>query len=168
MREKRFESLRLELLQSGVSPVYVERTILELTEHYSDLELRGARVGARHGRSRPRRATTTLGNDRAIAAAILAHPELLTFSMRYPRVAHCLQSAAAIGALPGLPLMFCIEHRPELARWAAAVGVAATLMGSVLATLNWLIVVPFLSRALLRQKRSRHSYGCTVFSGFQV
>ena len=142
MREKRFESLRLELLQSGVSPVYVERTILELTEHYSDLELAALESGLGTEEA-DRAARATLGDDRAIAAAILAHPELLTFSMRYPRVAHCLQSAAAIGALPGLPLMFCIEHRPELARWAAAVGVAATLMGSVLATLNWLIVVPF-------------------------
>ena len=68
--------------------------------------------------------------------------KLLTFSTRHPRVAHCLQSAVAIGTLPGLPLMFCIEHRPQLARWAAAVGVAAALMSSVLATLNWLIVVP--------------------------
>ena len=142
MREKRFESLRLELLQSGVSPVYVERTILELTEHYSDLELAALESGL-GAEEAARTARVTLGDERAIAAAVLAHPELLTFSTRYPRVAHCLQSAAAIGTLPGLPLMFCIEHRPELARWAAAVGVAAALMGSVLATLNWLIVVPF-------------------------
>ena len=39
--------------------------------------------------------------------------------------------------------MFCIEHRPQLARWGVAVSVAATLMGSVLAVLNWLIVLPF-------------------------
>ena len=142
MREQRFESLRLELLQRGVSPVYVERTILELTEHYSDLELAALESGL-GAEEAARTARATLGDERAIAAAVLAHPELLTFSMRYPRVAHCLQSAATIGALPGLPLMFCIEHRPELARWVAAVGVAATLMGSVLATLNWLIVVPF-------------------------
>jgi len=142
MREKRFESLRLELLQSGVSPVYVERTILELTEHYSDLELAALESGL-GTEDAARTARATLGDERAIAAAIIAHPELLTFSTRYPRVAHCLQSAATIGTLPGLPLMFCIEHRPELARWAAAVGVAATLMGGVLATLNWLIVVPF-------------------------
>ena len=90
-----------------------------------------------------RLAHDTLGNERAIAAAILMHPELLTFSTRHPRVAQCLQSAVTIGTLPGLPLLFCIEHRPELARWGAAVGLAATLMGSVLAALNWLIVVPF-------------------------
>ena len=142
MRDAQFESLRLELLRSGVTPGYVERTILELGEHYLDLESAALAAGFSADEA-ARVAWDTLGNERAIAAAILAHPELLTFSTRFPRVAHCLQSAVAIGTLPGLPLMFCIEHRPELARWGAALGLAATLMGSVLAALNWLIVVPF-------------------------
>jgi uncharacterized YccA/Bax inhibitor family protein len=37
--------------------------------------------------------------------------------------------------------MFCIEHRPELARWSVALGLAVTLVGGILATLDWLIVV---------------------------
>lgn len=134
MREGQFESLRLELLRSGVSPVYVERTILELEEHCSDLE-NAAQASGVCADEAARVALDTLGNERAIAAAILARPELLTFSTRHPHVAQYL-------TLPGLPLMFCIEHRPELARWVAAVGLAATLMGGVLATLNWLIVLP--------------------------
>ena len=142
MRDGQFESLRLELLRSGVTLVCVERTILELREHYSDLESAALAAGLDADEA-TRVAQDTLGSDRAIAAAILAHPELLTFNTRHPRVAQCLQSAVTIGTLPGLPLMFCIEHRPELARWGAAVGLAATLMGSVLAGLNWLIVVPF-------------------------
>ena len=134
MREGRFESLRLELLRSGVNPVYVERTLLELEEHYVDLE--SAALASGLGANEAARvALASLGNERAIAAAFLVHPELLTFSTRYPRVAQYL-------TLPGLPLMFCIEHRPELTRWMAAVGLAATLMGGVLATLNWLIVLP--------------------------
>ena len=142
MRDGQFESLRLELLRSGVTPVYVERTILELTEHYCDLESAALAAGFSADEA-ARVAQDSLGHERSIAAAILAQPELLTFSTRYPRVAHCLQSAVTIGTLPGAPLMFCIEHRPELARWGAAVGLAATLMGSVLAALNWLIVIPF-------------------------
>src|SRR5262245_754434 len=104
MREGQFESLRLELLRSGVTPVYVDRTILELEEHYSDLEGAALAAGV-DANEAARLAMATLGNERAIAAAILAHPELLTFSTRYPRFAQCL-------TLPGLPLMFCIEHRP--------------------------------------------------------
>jgi hypothetical protein len=140
VRDAQFESLRLELLRGGVAPVYVERTIAELGEHYADLQNAALAAGL-SAEEAARSARTTLGNDGLIAAAVLAQPRLLSFRTRYPRVAHCLHSAAAIGTLPGLPLLFCIEHRPELARWGLAFGVAATLMGGVLTALNWLIVL---------------------------
>ena len=140
MPDPAFESLRLELLQSGVDSLYVERTIAELSEHYLDLRDEGVAAGL-DAEEAARGARATLGTDRLIAAAVLARPELLSFSTRWPRVAHCLQSAASIGTLPGLPLLFCIEHRPELARWGMALGAAATLMGGVLAGLNYLIVL---------------------------
>lgn len=142
MRDGQFESLRLELLRSGVSPVYVDRTIVELAEHCCDLESAALASGLSADEAE-RVALASLGNAQYIATAVLSRPELLTFSTRHPRFAHYLHSAAAIGALPGLPLMFCIEHRPELARWGAAISAAALLMGSVLAALNWLIVLPF-------------------------
>jgi hypothetical protein len=140
MRDAQFESLRLELLRGGVTPFYIERTILELEEHYADLESAALAAGSSPEEA-ARTALAALGNEHAIAAAVLAQADLLTFSRRWPRIAHCLQSAAALGTLPGLPLLYCIEHRPELARWSVALGLATTLMGSVLAALNWLIVV---------------------------
>jgi hypothetical protein len=140
MPEAGFESLRLELLQSGVDTLYVERTIAELREHYLDLRDEGVAAGL-SAEEAASSARATLGADSLIAAAVLARPELKSFSMRWPRVAHCLHSAATIGALPGLPLLFCIEHRPELARWSMALGGAATLMGGVLAGLNYLILL---------------------------
>lgn len=140
MREA-LESLRLELLKRGVAPCYVDRTIVELKEHYDDLE-NAALAAGQAPSDAASTAAAALGRESELIAAVVARSELLAFSTRWPRVAHCLHSAAAIGMLPGLPLMFCIEHRPELARWAAAFGVAATLMVSVLAALNWLIVAP--------------------------
>jgi hypothetical protein len=142
MRDARLESLRLELLRGGVNPLYVDRTIVELGEHYADLESAALAAGQTPADA-ARSAAAALGNPSELAAAILARSELLSFSTRWPRVAQCLQSAAAIGTLPGLPLLYCLEHRPELARWSAAIGGAMALMGSVLAALNWLIVVPF-------------------------
>jgi hypothetical protein len=141
MPNEPFEALRLELRQGGVAPVYIERTILELNEHYADLKSAALAAG-RSPAEAAESARTTLGNERAIAAAILARPELLAFSARWPRVAYCLHSAATIGALPGLPLVFCIEHRPELARWGAALSVATTLVAGILAGLDYLIVAP--------------------------
>ena len=104
MRDARFESLRLELLKSGVTPAYVERTIVELSEHQDDLE-RAARAAGFSADEAARNARDVLGDERAIAAAIVAHRELLTFSTRWPRVAHYLHSAATLGTLPGLPLV---------------------------------------------------------------
>jgi hypothetical protein len=142
MRDPQLESLRLELLRGGVSPLYVDRTIVELSEHYADLE--GAALAAGQTPSEAARsAAAALGHESELVAAVLARHELLSFRTRWPRVAHYLQSAAVIGTLPGVPLLYCIEHRPELARWSAAIGGATALMGSVLAALNWLIVVPF-------------------------
>ena len=140
MPDERFESLRLELLRSGVAPALRRTNDLELGEHYADLE--SAALAAGYGAEEAARAArAALGNEREIAAAILARPELLTFSTRWPRVAHCLHSAARSARCPGLPLLYCIEHRPELARWGVALGVATTLMGSMLAVLNWLILL---------------------------
>jgi hypothetical protein len=140
MPDAPFESLRLELLRSGVAPLYVERTIVELGEHYDDLESAGLAAGL-GAEEAARTARATLGNERLIAAAVLARTELLTFRTRWPRLALYLQSAATISTLPGLPLLYCIEHRPELARWSVALGIATTLMGSMLTVLNWLIVL---------------------------
>ena len=140
MREQPLESLRLELLRSGVAPFYVDRTIEELEDHYLDLESAALSSGASPEEA-ARNARESLGDARALVAAIVARPELLTFRTRHPRLAHCLQSAAAIGALPGVPLLYCLEHRPELTRWGVSFGAAMTLMGGFLAALNWLILV---------------------------
>lgn len=140
MPETRFEALRLELQKGGVAPFYVERTLIELEEHRIDLENAALAAGL-DPHDAARLARESLGDEAAIAAAVLCRPELLAFSVRYPRISSYLQSAAEIGTWPGRPLLFCIEHRPDLARWGAAVGVATALVGSVLATLNWLIVL---------------------------
>jgi hypothetical protein len=87
-----------------------------------------------------RSARAALGSEREIAAAVLALPELREWRSRYPRMACCVRSAATLGLIPGMPVMFCIEHRPELTRWAAAVMAAATFIGGILALLDWMIV----------------------------
>jgi hypothetical protein len=135
---RQFEALRLELLRGGAAPVYVERTVLELLEHYTDLE-HDARAAGLDSEAAERRACEQLGEHRAIAAAVLARPELLAWDKRWPRVATCVHSAAVIGTIPGLPLVFCLEHRPELTRWGVALGLATALVGGVACALEWLM-----------------------------
>jgi hypothetical protein len=140
MPSSQFESLRLELLKGGVAPVYVERTILELEEHFEDLE-DDALAAGQSAEEAASNARTALGEQHTIAAAVLSRTELLEWSTRWPRVAFCVRSAATLGVLPGLPLVFCFEHRPELARWGIALSIAAAIVGGVLAWLNWMIVL---------------------------
>ena len=67
MPDAAFESLRLELLRSGVAPLYVERTIVELGEHYVDLESAALAAGLerrRSGAQRARHARQRTGSSR--------------------------------------------------------------------------------------------------------
>jgi hypothetical protein len=135
---RQFEALRLELLRGGAAPVYVERTVLELLEHYTDLES-DARAAGLDAAAAEQRACEQLGEHRAIAAAVLARPELQAWDKRWPRFATCVHSATAIGAIPGLPLVYCFEHRPELARWCASFSLATAFVGGVACLLEWLM-----------------------------
>ena len=139
MPDGRFEALKLELQKGGVAPVYIERTLLELEEHYTDLEQDALAAGLSRDEAR-HAAHAALGAERVIAAAVLARPELREWSSRHPRLADCVRSATTIGLIPGMPVMFCIEQRAELTRWAAAVMAAATFIGAILAWLDWMIV----------------------------
>jgi hypothetical protein len=140
MLDESFETLRATLLRGGVAPRYVVRTLLELEEHLGDLEAAELAAGTVPAEA-ARRAHEMLGDPRAIAAAVLAREELLDWPLRWPRVAYCLRSAATVGTLPALPILYCLEHRPGLARWSASIGMASALVGSVLAWLDWMIML---------------------------
>jgi hypothetical protein len=135
-----FESLKLELLQGGVAPAYVERTILELSEHCEDLE-NDAVAGGLGREDAAREALAQLGSVESIAAAVLARRELWVWTRRWPRTAWCLRSAATIAALPGVPVVFCMDRGPDIARWTAALGSALVLVSALLACLNWMILL---------------------------
>ena len=134
-----FAALRLELLRGGVSPLYVERTILELSEHYEDLESDALSAGMCE-EDAARTALEMLGGADIIAAAVMARPELLSWSHRWPTVALCVRSAATIGAMPAIPVLYCVRSE-EFARWSGAVASALVLVGLLLAWLDWMIVL---------------------------
>jgi hypothetical protein len=138
----RLEALKLELLRGGVSPIYAERTVLELREHFEDLE-RDALAAGLSNDDAARTALAQLGSPESIAAAVLARPELRIWSQRWPIAARCLRSAATVIALPGLPVVYCIDRRAEIARWSIAACSALVLVGSLLAWLDWMTVVTY-------------------------
>jgi hypothetical protein len=139
MPSPQFNELKLELLRGGVAPFYVRRAILELSEHYTDLESDALAAGMASGEA-ARYAQALLGREESLAAAILAHAELLDWSRRWPRVALWLRSATMIASLPGVPVMFCVDNGSGIARWGASLALATLVVGSLLFSLNWLIV----------------------------
>jgi len=136
-----FEALKLELQRGGIAKVYVERTLRELADHLDDLE-RAALASGWSNDEAARLARAQLGSSRAIAAAVLGRPELRRWSRRWPTVASCVRSAAAIGVLPALPVLYVAGRSDHIARWGGAFGAALVLVGSLLAWLDWMITVP--------------------------
>jgi len=135
-----FESLRLELLRGGTADLYVERTLRELADHYEDLARASLAAGC-SSEEADQRARAQLGSAQVIAAAVLARPELKRWSRRWPMVAFCARSAAAIGVLPALPVLYVAGRSDGLARWGGAIGAALVLVGSLYSALDWIIMV---------------------------
>jgi hypothetical protein len=135
-----FEALRLELLRGGTANLYVERTLRELADHYEDLERASLAAGCTNEEA-AQRAGAQLGSAQLIAAAVLARPELRSWSRRWPMVAFCARSAAALGVLPALPVLYVAGRSDEIARWGGAIGAALLLVGSLYSALDWMIMV---------------------------
>jgi hypothetical protein len=135
-----FEALRLELLRGGIANLYVERTLRELADHYEDLERASLAAGCSREEA-AQRARAQLGRPDLIAAAILARPELKSWTRRWPMVAHCARSAAALGVLPALPVLYVAGRSDGIARWGGAIGAALLLVGSLYSALDWIIMI---------------------------
>lgn len=141
MPKPEFAELRDALLRGGVAPVYIRRTLLELDEHYLDLERDGVDAGLslEHAASRAR---AELGSERVIAAAVLARLELKDWTYRWPRLACCLRSVVLVALLPAWPVAFCVYRGRLIARWSVSVALAMLVTGSLLLSLHWMILHP--------------------------
>jgi len=131
--------LRAMLLEGGVAPCYVERTILELKEHYTDIEI-DALNGGCSASAAAARARALLGSDAAIAAAVCAQQDLLCWSRRWPRCARSLHALALCAVLPAVPVIYCAERGGSIARWSASIGLAVLMTGALLFAMQEVLV----------------------------
>ena len=130
-----FRNLQLTLLAGGVAPRFVERTILELREHYADIELEALNDGLAASDASAR-ARAMLGSEQAIAAAVCARPELMDFAHRWPLCARWLRALAFCAVLPAVPVLYCAQHGSSIARWSASVSLATIVTGAMLLALQ--------------------------------
>lgn len=131
MQRPEFDRIRHELLAGGVAPRFVERTVLELEEHYADIAEDALAAGATPAAA-ARRAREALGREGAIVAAVLAQPELLGFERRWPRSARWLRALAYAAVMPFVPVVYCAHHGGTIARWGASVSLSIVLTSALL------------------------------------
>ena len=87
MPEPAFVDLRRRLLVGGVAPRRVRRLLQELRDHHEELVLEQQRRGS----PRPAEAAMMLlGDEESLARQLLARPELLSWSRRWPWAVYTL------------------------------------------------------------------------------
>jgi hypothetical protein len=129
MRPHPFDHLREPLLRAGIRPRHVNRYLTELAEHYYDAvqdeERRGASAADAVSAARLR-----MGSDQHLMQGVLARPELLAFSVRYPWAVYGLGSllgfAGALAAVGLLTMLFLTaaavivirtQTAPDVSNW---------------------------------------------------
>lgn len=89
MKEPNYILIRKRLLQEGVAPKHVRRTVAELRDHYADLHEEAVRQGCTIQEA-ARAATKRLGSEDDLVAEVVAKPELRSWSSRWPWVIYGL------------------------------------------------------------------------------
>ena len=83
MPQPRFDRLSERLLHAGIAPRHVRRYVRELRDHFDDL-VREEKEGGATRELAETRALSRLGNEDALADAMLSRPELRSFMSRFP------------------------------------------------------------------------------------
>jgi hypothetical protein len=118
MPEPDFRKFRSELLQAGIAPRHVRRTVIELHEHIEDLVEAEIAAGCDADVAR-QNATREMGDLQDIAIAMRACPELQSWSYRYPHLAVVVYPLTCLALIPVYPVIAGVTHAGQLARWSA-------------------------------------------------
>jgi len=158
MPENHFGQIRERLLQGGIAPRHVQRTIFELEGHFADLvtELRAAGHSQDASESL---AAARLGSDDVIVASVLARPELRSLARRWPwLVFGLLPLATLIGvSLVSLALFAgVIEYAEHSAGLRPATSPALRRLAALLsADVQWIIPTAIAGMCCLEAARRR-------------
>ncbi len=118
MPEPDFKQLRSTLLQAGIAPRHVRRTVIELEEHLEDLIDAEIAAGSDIAIAREN-AGREMGNLSDVAVAMCACPELQCWAYRYPRFALLIYPLTCMALLPVLPVIASVTHAQQVVRWSA-------------------------------------------------
>lgn len=116
--EPDFDALRSHLLEAGISPRFVRRTMTELRDHYDDIRHDIAQQGITEHET-VRLATEQLGDLHVIAKHVRSRTELRRWSYRYPAIGRIALPLLCVAALPIAPFVVGANHAQALVRWGA-------------------------------------------------
>ena len=117
--ERQYRRLSERLLEAGIAPRHVRRTVRELSDHYDDL-VREEIAGGASRELAETRALSRLGTEDDLAAAMLARPELRSFMARFPWAVFGMGPVAllALSILGGLYFeVWLIDHTSFAWAW---------------------------------------------------
>ena len=124
-------ALRTSLQDGGVSSAYIGRLLAELDDHYTDLE-HDERESGREPAAAAVAALRRLGSQDAIAAEVLAKPELRSWPYRWPWIVRLIRPVMVLLLLPSLPILACADRGPAIARWSVSISLGAVLTAGLL------------------------------------
>ncbi len=128
-------ALRRTFLAAGTANPFVDRTILELADHFEDLVDAGCADGLKRSDAE-QRALATLGELDVLEQAVRRQPALKSWAWNWPRVASVFYPLAWLVALPMLPVAAGVAHAPEIARWAGGIVLAAFVTATMFLVLQ--------------------------------
>jgi hypothetical protein len=117
VRDRHFEQLRTILYDRGVCARYANRLVAELEDHYADAEAEQLAAGCSRDEARLT-LTEQLGPSAAIAAEVLAHPELRG---RCCGLRAVLRPMFSMLASTDRTTWDGVATAPAIARWSASI-----------------------------------------------
>ena len=135
MRKPEFRVFARRLIDAGIAPKHVHRTVHEMRDHYEDLVEAGIDQGLRQTAAHEQ-ALRQLGQVDDLVQQMASHPELKSWASRYPRTAIVVYPLACLAALPAVPVVAGVAHASMLARWGASLVAAGLVTAGMLLILQ--------------------------------
>ena len=123
MRDLDLRGLRARLLQGGVAPKHVNRTLKELRHHFADLEQKALSEGL-SPREAVAQAAQQIGDPELVIEEALARPELKSWAYHWPWVIYGLVPVIAL-VLVVVGSIFAVVSLLELAENGSGLSPAA-------------------------------------------
>lgn len=131
MYREELKRIRRALISGGVEPLYVARTLAELSDHYEDLEAEARAAGCSESEA-SLDAIERLGRGRVIAEEVLKRPELKSWAFRWVWVPAVLRHLVVLMSMATVPAVVVVTRGPVIARWCVSTGLAVLLTGGLL------------------------------------